>query len=64
MDCSPPSRVSRYIVEGQLELVIEEQLLRLETGDSFCYDGATPRRWRNPGDTFTTVIWGISRKTP
>ncbi|WP_188982998.1 helix-turn-helix domain-containing protein [Pseudomonas matsuisoli] len=51
-----------YIVDGQLELVIEEQLLRLGTGDSFCYDGATPRRWRNPGDTFTTVIWGIARK--
>lgn len=52
-----------YIVEGQLELVIEDRLLLLQTGDSFCYDGATPRRWRNPGKSFTTVIWAIARKT-
>ena len=52
-----------YIVEGQLELVIEDRLLLLQTGDSFCYDGATPRRWRNPGQGFTTVIWAIARKT-
>ncbi|SDI01968.1 Cupin domain-containing protein [Pseudomonas flavescens] len=52
-----------YIIEGQLELVIEDRLLRLHTGDSFCYDGATPRRWRNPGTRSTTVIWTIARKT-
>ncbi|TBU95875.1 helix-turn-helix domain-containing protein [Phytopseudomonas dryadis] len=52
-----------YIVEGQLELVIEDRLLCLQTGDSFCYDGATPRRWRNPGQSVTTVIWAIARKT-
>ncbi len=50
-----------YVVEGQLELFIQEHLYRLRGGDSFCYDGVTPRRWRNPGPSLTTVLWAISR---
>jgi transcriptional regulator with XRE-family HTH domain len=50
-----------YVVEGQLELFIQDHLYRLQGGDSFCYDGVTPRRWRNPGPLLTTVLWAISR---
>ena len=50
-----------YVIDGQLELFIEDRLLKLEAGDSFCYDGSTPRRWRNPGHTLTTVLWAITR---
>lgn len=50
-----------YLIEGQLELFIQDGLLRLQAGDSFCYDGGTPRRWRNPGTTPTTVLWAITR---
>ncbi|MEO8014161.1 helix-turn-helix domain-containing protein [Polaromonas sp.] len=50
-----------YVVEGQLELFIQDHLYRLRGGDSFCYDGVTPRRWRNPGPSVTTVLWAISR---
>jgi transcriptional regulator with XRE-family HTH domain len=49
-----------YVVEGQLELFIDDQLLLLNAGDSFVYYGDTPRRWRNPGTTQTTVLWAIS----
>lgn len=49
-----------YVVEGQLELFINDQLLMLNAGDSFVYYGDTPRRWRNPGTTVTTVLWAIS----
>jgi transcriptional regulator with XRE-family HTH domain len=49
-----------YVVEGQLELFIDDQLLMLNAGDSFVYHGDTPRRWRNPGATVTTVLWAIS----
>jgi len=52
-----------YVVEGLLELFIEDHLYRLQGGDSFCYDGVTPRRWRNPGPSVTTVLWAISRAT-
>jgi transcriptional regulator with XRE-family HTH domain len=50
-----------YVIDGQLELLIEERLHKLLAGDSFCYDGASPRRWRNPGPTPTTVLWAIPR---
>jgi transcriptional regulator with XRE-family HTH domain len=49
-----------YVVEGQLELFIQDRLYRLQAGDSFCYDGVTPRRWRNPGPSITTVLWAIT----
>ena len=49
-----------YVVEGQLELFIQDHLYRLQAGDSFCYDGVTPRRWRNPGPSITTVLWAIT----
>ena len=50
-----------YVIEGQLELFIENRLFGLHAGDSFCYDGSTPRRWRNPGPATTTVLWAITR---
>ena len=49
-----------YVIEGQLELFVRERLLKLKAGDSFCYDGGMPRRWRNPGTTPTTVLWAIT----
>ena len=48
-----------YVIEGQLELFMHEQLVRLEKGDSFFYDGMTPRRWRNPGPGTTVVLWAM-----
>jgi transcriptional regulator with XRE-family HTH domain len=50
-----------FVIEGQLELFIEDRLFGLGAGDSFCYDGSTPRRWRNPGPAATTVLWAITR---
>ena len=50
-----------YVIAGQLELLIEDRLHKLLAGDSFCYDGGSPRRWRNPGPTPTTVLWAIPR---
>jgi len=50
-----------YVIEGQLELYVGDRLLELVTGDSFCYDGCSPRRWRNPGTSVTKVLWAITR---
>jgi transcriptional regulator with XRE-family HTH domain len=55
-----PGEQVGYVVQGQLELCIHDQLLRLNKGDSFCYDGNTPRRWRNPGNTETIVMWSVT----
>ena len=49
-----------YVIEGQLELFINDQLLMLYAGDSFVYRGETPRKWCNPGPTQTIVVWAIS----
>jgi transcriptional regulator with XRE-family HTH domain len=48
------------VLAGQLELRIGDRVMLLHAGDSFCYASRTPRRWRNPGDTRTEVIWAIS----
>lgn len=48
------------VLEGTLELWINDQVVVLQAGDSFCYSSRTPRRWRNPGDVNAEVIWAIS----
>lgn len=48
------------ILQGSLELWIDNKVVTLYAGDSFCYSSQTPRRWRNPGTTVTEVIWAIS----
>jgi len=48
-----------YIVEGELELYVDERTFHLSAGDSFRLSGEM-YRWRNPGDKSTVVIWVIS----
>lgn len=48
------------VLQGTLELWIDNKVVMLHPGDSFCYSSQTPRRWRNPGETVTEVIWAIS----
>lgn len=52
------------VLRGELELWLEQRVVLLKAGDSFCYAGNERRRWRNPGTTETEVIWGISRSMP
>lgn len=53
--------VAGSVIYGCLELWIENQLVLLEEGDSFCYPSGTPRKWSNPGITETYVIWALQR---
>lgn len=48
------------VLEGTLELWIENDVVLLQAGDSFCYPSRAPRRWCNPGSVTTQVIWAIS----
>ena len=48
------------VLEGTLELWIENEVILLHAGDSFCYASQSPRRWRNAGDVITRAIWAIS----
>lgn len=45
---------------GVLELWVGEAHHRLEAGDSFAFDSATPHRYRNPSETETIVIWALT----
>ena len=49
------------VLSGRLELWLGTRALSLGPGDSFCYDGRSARRWRNPGETPAEVIWAIAR---
>lgn len=48
------------IIEGQLDLWVDEALFRLKQGDSFHFESRRPHRYRNPGRTDTLVIWAIT----
>jgi transcriptional regulator with XRE-family HTH domain len=46
-----------FVLEGTLELWVEGQHFRLETGDSFSFRRTGPHRCHNPGTTDTRVLW-------
>lgn len=50
---------SGVIIEGQLDLWIDDQLFHLGPGDSFKFENK-PYRWRNPGPGSAVVIWVVS----
>lgn len=53
--------IAGVVVAGSLELWIDDQHVVLQAGDCFCYQGDTPRRWGNPGQEVTHVIWCVLR---
>lgn len=48
-----------YVVSGNLDLWIGDDLFALHAGDTFRFDHK-PYRWRNPGDEPTVLIWVVS----
>ncbi len=46
-----------YILQGELQISLENQEYRLKPGDSFYFESATPHNWRNPGRDETWVLW-------
>lgn len=48
------------IVEGRLELVVEDRAFLLEAGDSFGFASTLPHRYHNPGAIEAVVIWAIT----
>lgn len=54
-----PTEEAGYIISGNLDLWISDQVFSLNKGDSFRFRGE-PYRWRNPGDEPCVVIWVIA----
>ncbi|WP_084013759.1 cupin domain-containing protein [Leisingera methylohalidivorans] len=48
------------VISGTLDLWVGDTRYRLNAGDSFGFDSATPHRYRNPSNEKTVVIWAIA----
>ena len=46
-----------YVLQGEFQISLEEKEYRLESGDSFYFESATPHCWKNPGRKETWVLW-------
>jgi DNA-binding transcriptional MerR regulator/mannose-6-phosphate isomerase-like protein (cupin superfamily) len=46
-----------YVLQGEFQISLEEKEYRLESGDSFYFESATPHSWKNPGRKETWVLW-------
>jgi len=46
-----------YILEGELELIVDGTSYHLYAGDSFFFDSNLPHGYRNPGQVTTRVVW-------
>ncbi len=53
-----------YVVQGRLELTLNDQTYSLCEGDSFYHKGSTLRRWSNSGNIPTIVFWAIGHRSP
>jgi transcriptional regulator with XRE-family HTH domain len=46
-----------YILEGELELIVDGRRFTAAAGDSFCFRSERPHSWRNLSPTGTRVLW-------
>jgi DNA-binding transcriptional MerR regulator/mannose-6-phosphate isomerase-like protein (cupin superfamily) len=46
-----------FVLRGQLRISLEGEEYRLQRGDSFYFESATPHTWLNPGRTEAWVLW-------
>ena len=46
-----------YVLEGSLELNVDNHLYRLEKGDSFFFRSSLPHSYRNPSAQEATILW-------
>ncbi len=45
------------VLEGEIELVLDEDVFRLRRGDSFSFPASIPHTYRNPGPTIAVIVW-------
>lgn len=52
-----------YVLQGELELTIEDTSYHLHEGDSFFFQSSLPHGYRNPGEITAKIIWVNSPPT-
>jgi len=55
-----PSSEGGYVVEGELEVTVGDQVRVLKAGESYLFDSRVPHRFRNLSDRRTIVISACS----
>ena len=45
------------VLKGEIELTLDCQIFRLQTGDSFSFSADIPHRYRNPGTVEAQIVW-------
>lgn len=48
------------VLEGIYEVTVEDQVYKLEEGDSICFPSHLPHKMRNPGNKPSKAIWVIT----
>jgi len=46
-----------YVIEGEFELRLGDDVHRLAAGDAFYFSSDVPHSYRNPGRTVARVLW-------
>lgn len=49
-----------FVVEGQLEVTLDDQVFLLGPGDTIQFPSERPHRYRNPGPGPTRLIWAVT----
>lgn len=49
-----------FILKGQLEIGVGEEVFTLKAGDSIHYQGSQPHAWRNESGKECMLIWALS----
>ncbi len=49
-----------YCLRGELEYLVEQELMHLEAGDSLLFAAQLRHRWRNPGSVVTNALIVLS----
>ncbi|RZT35548.1 helix-turn-helix domain-containing protein [Cupriavidus agavae] len=52
-----------YVLEGQLELMLGDDVYRIGPGDAFTFSSQVPHGYRNVGDVVAKVLWVNSPAT-
>jgi len=46
-----------YVLEGEIDQILDGQTFHMEVGDSLHYSGLTPHSWTNPTDRTARILW-------
>lgn len=48
------------LLEGELEIVVQDEVYRLTEGDALTFSSRLPHGWRNDGDRPAVALWAIT----